>query len=80
MGSGLQEFVQDGLNGFLAADDEAMAGAVARLVTDEKLRASMTAYNRDTSPEQSWGRILDVAEAEYRRAMALAGPAARAAR
>ena len=79
-GSGLQEFVQDGLNGFLAADDEAMAGAVARLVTDEKLRASMTAYNRGTLPEQSWGRILAVAEAEYRRAMALAGPAARAAR
>ena len=72
LGSGLQEFVKDGLNGYLAADDEAMAGAVARLVSDDELRGSMTAYNRGTPPEQSWGRILDVAEAEYHRAKALA--------
>ena len=78
-GSGLWEFVEDGLNGYLAADDEAMAGAVARLVTDAALRGSMTSYNRSTPPAQSWGRILDVVEAEYRRAIALARPAARAA-
>ena len=75
LGSGLQEFVTDGLNGYLAADDEAMAGCLARLVTDDGLRGSMTAYNRSTPPEQSWGRILDGAEAEYRRAIALAGSA-----
>jgi glycogen synthase len=75
-GSGVQEFVQDGLNGYLAADDEAMAGAVVRLVTDELLRGSMTAYNLRTPPEQSWDRILDVAEAEYRRAIALAAQGA----
>jgi glycosyltransferase involved in cell wall biosynthesis len=72
-GSGVQEFVNDGVNGYLAADDEAMAGALARLVTDEDLRASMTGYNLGTPPEQSWDRILDGAEAEYRRAIALAG-------
>ena len=71
-GRGLQEFVKDGLNGYLAADDEAMAVALARLVTDDGLRGSMTAYNRSIPPEQSWGRILDGAEAEYRRAIALA--------
>ena len=75
-GSGVQEFVTDGLNGYLAADDEAMAVSLARLVTDAELRGSMTAYNRRTPPEQSWGRILDGAEAEYRRAIALAGSAA----
>ena len=74
-GSGLEEFVTDGLNGYLAADDEAMAGALARLVTDQELRRSMTAYNRSTPPEQSWDRILDGAEGEYRRAIALAGSA-----
>jgi len=37
----------------------------------------MTAYNRNTPPEQSWVRILDGAEAEYRRAIALAGLARR---
>ena len=71
-GSGVEEFVKDGLNGYLAADDEAMAGCIARLVTDDGLRGSMTAYNRGTPPEQSWDRILDGAEAEYRRAVALA--------
>ncbi len=75
-GSGLQEFVTDGVNGFLATDDEAMAGALARLVTDQDLRGSMTAYNLGTPPEQSWVRILDGAEDEYRRAIALAGSAA----
>jgi glycogen synthase len=79
-GSGVQEFVEDGLNGYLAADDEAMAGCLARLVADDGLRGSMTAYNRSTPPEQSWGRILDVAEAEYGRAIAVAESAVRATR
>jgi glycosyltransferase involved in cell wall biosynthesis len=72
LGSGLAEFVKDGLNGYLAADDAAMAGSIARLVSDNALRGSMTAFNRDNAPEQSWGRILDGAEGEYRRAIALA--------
>lgn len=76
-GSGLSEFVMDGVNGFLAADDDAMAGSIARLVTDVGLRGSMTAYNRGNAPEQSWGRILDGAEGEYRRAIALAGSTTR---
>jgi glycosyltransferase involved in cell wall biosynthesis len=79
-GSGVQEFVKDGLNGYLATDDEAMADRLARLVTDDGLRESMKAYNRSTPPEQSWGRILDGAEAEYRRAIALAGAVQGAAR
>jgi glycosyltransferase involved in cell wall biosynthesis len=80
LGSGVQEFVKDALNGYLATDDEAMAVALARLVTDDGLRASMTAYNRSTPPEQSWARILDGAEAEYRRAIAAGETAVRRAR
>ena len=75
LGSGLDEFVKDGLNGYLAADDDAMAGSIARLIIDEELRGSMAAYSRSTPPEQSWAHILDAAEAEYRRAIALAGAA-----
>ena len=75
LGSGLQEFVKDSLNGYLATDDEAIAGCLARLVTDDGIRGSMTAYNRSTPPEQSWSRILDGAEAEYRRAIWAAGSA-----
>jgi glycogen(starch) synthase len=73
LGSGLEEFVKDGLNGYLAADDEAMAGSLARLIIDDELRGSMAAYSRSTPPEQSWERILDGAEAEYRRAIASVG-------
>ena len=73
LGSGLEEFVKDGLNGYLAADDDAMAGSIARLIIDDELRGSMAAYSRSTPPEQSWAHILDGAEAEYRRAIALAG-------
>ncbi|MBE3073933.1 MAG: glycosyltransferase [Actinobacteria bacterium] len=72
LGSGLEEFVKDGLNGYLAADDDAMAGSIARLIIDDELRGSMAAYSRSTPPEQSWAHILDGAEAEYRRAIALA--------
>lgn len=71
--SGVQEFVKDGLNGYLVADDEEMAGSLARLVADDGLRRSMTAYNRRMPPEQSWDRVLDGAEAEYRRAIAATG-------
>jgi glycosyltransferase involved in cell wall biosynthesis len=70
-GSGVEEFVQDERNGLLVMSDEAMTDALVRLVTDEPLRESMKAYNRGTPPEQSWERILDGAEEEYRRAIAV---------
>ena len=72
-GSGIEEFVQDGVNGYLAADDEAMARAVARLVTRRDLRAAMAAHNRDHPPEQSWEHVVAGAEGEYERARSLAG-------
>jgi glycosyltransferase involved in cell wall biosynthesis len=72
-GSGIGEFVQDGVNGYLAPDDEAMARAVARLVLDDDLRARMTAHNREHPPRQSWEQICAGAEAEYARALSLAG-------
>ena len=72
-GSGIEEFVRDGVNGYLAGDDEAMARALARLVGDGDLRATMAAYNREHPPEQSWDDVVAGAEAEYERARSLAG-------
>jgi glycosyltransferase involved in cell wall biosynthesis len=72
LGSGVGEFVKDGVNGYLAADDDAMAGCIARLVTDNGLRESMRAYNVGSPPQQSWEQILLGAEAEYDRAIGLA--------
>ena len=72
-GSGLGEYVRDGVEGFLAAGDEALAGCVARLVVDDTLRTRMAAHNRQTPPVQSWPHVVERAEAEYARAITLAG-------
>src|SRR6478752_2526726 len=72
-GSGLNEYVEDGVNGFLAGDDEALAGCVARLLLDDALRRRMAEHNRQVHPTQSWEHVLERAEAEYARAIALAG-------
>jgi glycogen synthase len=72
-GSGLGEYVEDGVNGFLAGDDEALAGCIARLVTDDVLRKEMGEHNRRVPPVQSWPHVVERAEAEYARAIRLAG-------
>ena len=72
-GSGLGEYVDDGVNGFLAGDDEALAGCIAKLVVDDAMRERMAVHNRQVPPEQSWPRVIERAEAEYARAVALAG-------
>jgi glycosyltransferase involved in cell wall biosynthesis len=68
-GSGVGEFVADGINGFLPADDDGMAAALARLASDTALRTSMRDHNLVHPPEQDWASVADLAEAEYLRAM-----------
>jgi glycosyltransferase involved in cell wall biosynthesis len=68
-GSGVGEFVADGVNGFLAQDDAAMAAALARLASDDALRARMRAHNLNHAPDQDWSRVAELAEAEYLRAV-----------
>ena len=68
-GSGVGEFVRDGVNGYLARDDEAMATALARLATDRALRERMRAHNVDHEPDQDWPRVAELAEAQYARAL-----------
>ncbi|HYO86578.1 MAG TPA: glycosyltransferase family 4 protein [Dermatophilaceae bacterium] len=71
--SGAVEFVLDGVNGYLAADDAGLARAVARLVRDDRTRQRMVAHNLVNPPEQDWGHVLDLTLSEYRRARALRG-------
>ncbi len=71
--SGAAEFVEDGVNGFLADSDEGMALAVLRLLTDHELRESMFRYNVSTPPAQDWPNVLEATLAEYGRAQSLAG-------
>jgi glycosyltransferase involved in cell wall biosynthesis len=68
-GSGVGEFVADGVNGFLADDDESMAAALARLASDDALRERMRAHNLHQAPAQDWPRVAELAEAEYLRAV-----------
>ncbi|WP_309135510.1 glycosyltransferase family 4 protein [Cellulomonas sp.] len=73
-GTGIGEFVTDGLDGFLVADDAEMATAVVLLAQDGALLARMRAHNRAVRPAFAWADVLAAADAEYARAAVLAGP------
>ncbi|WP_344139690.1 glycosyltransferase family 4 protein [Pedococcus bigeumensis] len=66
--TGVGDFVVDGVNGLLGADDEALAQGLARLVGDPELRLRIAAHNRDVGPNQDWPSVATLAEDEYRRA------------
>ncbi len=65
--TGVGDFVVDGVNGVLGADDAALARGLAMLVADHDLRGEMAAANA-TAPEQTWDTVATQAEAEYLRA------------
>lgn len=67
-GTGVADFVQHGVDGLLAADDDALASALARLVSDSRLRETMARHATTTPPSQSWPEVVSLAEAEYKRA------------
>jgi glycosyltransferase involved in cell wall biosynthesis len=71
--SGCVEFIDNGVNGMLAEDDEGMARAIARLLSDHEWREAMWRHNVTTPPVQDWSYVVDVTLAEYRRAAALRG-------
>jgi glycosyltransferase involved in cell wall biosynthesis len=67
-GTGIASFVRDEVEGLLAADDEAMTSAIARIASDDDLRTRITAYNRSTDPDEAWPHVLDTCEAAYAEA------------
>lgn len=67
-GTGVMDFVEDGVDGVLAQDDDALAEALAELVVDDRRRAAMACHSATTPPSQSWPAVLDLVEAEYVRA------------
>ena len=72
-GSGISEFVTDDVNGFLADDDEELVRRLTTLAVHPSVRSRMTAYNLKNEPTQSWDNVVQTAESEYARALALAG-------
>lgn len=74
-GTGIAEFVEDGVDGFLVADDDLMADAVVRLARDRAELAKILRHNRGTRPPFGWDDVLGAAESEYARARSLVLPA-----
>ncbi|MBO0899751.1 glycosyltransferase family 4 protein [Cellulomonas sp. zg-ZUI222] len=70
-GTGVGEFVTDGVDGFLVADDEAMTDAVVRLVQDRDLLAAMRQRAAAEPPPFDWDHVLAAARAQYARAARL---------
>lgn len=65
VGSGLSEFVLDGLNGLLAKDDAEMTQAIARLVREPALLQRLREYNRMSPPMHTWAHALECMDVAY---------------
>ncbi|GAB7192394.1 glycosyltransferase family 4 protein [Kineococcus sp. NUM-3379] len=64
-GSGVEEFVTPGVEGFLARDDDDMAAVVARLASSPDVLARVRAHNLATEPAMTWPAVLRVGLAQY---------------
>jgi glycosyltransferase involved in cell wall biosynthesis len=71
-GTGIAEFVEDGVDGLLVADDTEMTEAIVQLARDGRLLEGMLTHNRGVRPPFGWDDVLGAADAEYARARALA--------
>jgi glycosyltransferase involved in cell wall biosynthesis len=56
--SGTTQFVSDGIEGLVGADDWAMAGALAQLAHNPSLRERIAEHNRTHEPADSWPNVL----------------------
>ena len=56
-GSGVSEFVTDGVNGLIVPSDATMAGALAGLAADRGRVAAMRRWNLENPPEQDWPSV-----------------------
>ncbi|MFC4615213.1 glycosyltransferase family 4 protein [Cellulomonas algicola] len=70
-GTGIAEFVTDGVDGLLVADDAEMTEAVVHLAKDGRLLAGIRTHNRTIRPAFGWDDVLGAALAEYERARAM---------
>jgi glycosyltransferase involved in cell wall biosynthesis len=68
---GVAEFIKDGHEGLLAADDAALSRSIALLANDSALRAQIAGHNRSTDPCISWDDTLSRAESAYAAASEL---------
>jgi phosphatidylinositol alpha 1,6-mannosyltransferase len=70
--SGTTQFIHEGIEGLLAADDPGMVGALVRLGRDRALLDQLTEHNRTQPPQETWPDVL--APVDAASAPAGAGP------
>lgn len=68
--TGLTEFVSDGIEGLLSADDDQMTATMVRIATDDTVRGAITTHNVEVPPLQIWPSVLGIVSDAYRTAMA----------
>ncbi|MEI8056906.1 MAG: glycosyltransferase family 4 protein [Actinomycetes bacterium] len=69
--TGISSFIHDGVEGLLAVDDASMISSIVSIASDDLLRATIAAHNRNTDPDESWPQVLGIVEAAYARARLL---------
>jgi glycosyltransferase involved in cell wall biosynthesis len=72
-GTGIEEFITDGVDGLLVDDDACMSRALVHLATDRTRFAALRSHARVHRPVHGWRMTLAAAQAEYARARALLG-------
>ncbi len=70
-GSGVEEWLVDGVEGLLAEDDERLADCLRKLILEVKLRERIAAHNRGTQVVHTWDRTLVSHAAAYAEAREL---------
>lgn len=69
-GTGLGEFVEDGVNGYLVPSDAGITDALVRLASEPELLARIRATNATVAPAVAWPDVSSAADALYERALA----------
>ena len=72
-GTGISEFVTDGVDGFLGEDDETLTARLVQLALDPGLRQRILDHNRSVPPAADFADVVVAADGEYARAGGLAG-------
>jgi len=68
-GTGTMQFISDGVEGLIAADDAGSAAALIRLARDRELLNSLSAHNASTAPSQTWPAVLEQVRVGYAAAL-----------
>lgn len=71
--TGTTQFVRDGVEGLIGADDAAMSRAIVRLATEPGLVDRIAEHNRSVPPADTWPNVLIAVRNAYAAAHAAAG-------